>query len=636
MEYNHEKIKEYWNRYVAGFETLPDHLDGLDDRILESWRRSIGKVNPYSPPVQLSKDELKQLINENETLIKVALPYMIKFYQVAQTATQNVLLADNKGRQLMNVSADNKDLKQLMDKALVLNGIDYSEEACGTSSLALSLYEDSPILLQGYEHYNSLYHDLSCFSAPIHSLGHQQIGGICITGKLENYQPYIMSALIMMIQAIENELQLTQSNSILQNVVDNIAQGFILLDSSYNVVQYNEQAKRILGINTDLINHHINDFFIDDFSLLSNTNGNNPYILTKKNNVKVPLMLQFTTIRENKQEDMYLMLMHAFSDYKMETNQKVGYTAKYTFNDLIGESDEISRIKELGHTAAKTDSNILIIGESGTGKELLAQAIHNDSLCKNGPFVSLHCSSIPNELMEIELFGDEKNYQMGKIELAEGGTLFLDEIEYMSCECQSKLSQFLNNKQLHQREIKVRLIASTQSDLLYKVNTQLFRSDLYYKINVMSIVIPPLRQRRTDIMPLVEYYVTKYSKVLNKEITGIEKECKEVLVNYDWKGNIRELESTMEHLINISKTKILLFNDLPSDLITYYMTQKYTRNQTEKIHSTQIIEYGKIVCLLKEEHGHMKTVAQILDMPLSTLYRKCNKYNIDPKKYKSW
>lgn len=152
----------------------------------------------------------------------------------------------------------------------------------------------------------------------------------------------------------------------------------------------------------------------------------------------------------------------------------------------------------------------------------------------------------------------------------------------------------------------------------------------------MSIVIPPLRQRRTDIMPLVEYYVTKYSKVLNKEITGIEKECKEVLVNYDWKGNIRELESTMEHLINISKTKILLFNDLPSDLITYYMTQKYTRNQTETIHSTQIIEYGEIVRLLKEEHGHMKTVAKILGMPLSTLYRKCNNYNIDPKKYKSW
>ena len=199
-----------------------------------------------------------------------------------------------------------------------------------------------------------------------------------------------------------------------------------------------------------------------------------------------------------------------------------------------------------------------------------------------------------------------------------------------------KLSSFLNNKQLHQREIKVRLIASTQSDLLYKVNTQLFRSDLYYKINVMSIVIPPLRQRRSDIMSLVEYYVTKYSKVLNKEITGIEKECKEVLVNYDWKGNIRELESTMEHIINISKTKILLFNDLPSDLITYYMTQKYTRNQTETIHSAQIIEYGEIVRLLKEEHGHMKTVAQILGMPLSTLYRKCNKYNIDPKQYKSW
>lgn len=117
MEYNHEKIKEYWNRYIAGFEKLPDHLEGLDDRILNSWKRSVGRINPYSAPTKLSKDELQDLINKNETLIKVALPYMIKFYQVAQTATQNVLLADNKGRQLINVSAENQDLKKINDKS---------------------------------------------------------------------------------------------------------------------------------------------------------------------------------------------------------------------------------------------------------------------------------------------------------------------------------------------------------------------------------------------------------------------------------------------------------------------------------------------------------------------------------------
>ena len=636
MEYNHEKIKEYWNRYIAGFEKLPDHLEGLDDRILNSWKRSVGRINPYSAPTKLSKEELQDLINENETLIKVALPYMIKFYQVAQTATQNVLLADNKGRQLMNVSAENQDLKKLMSKALVENGIDYSEEACGTSSLAVCLHEDSPILLQGYEHYRTLYHDLSCFSAPIHSLGNQQVGSICITGKIENYQPFIMSALIIMIQAIENELRLTQANNILQNVVDNISQGFILLDSSYNIMQYNEQAAKILEINTDLSKHHLNDFFIDDFSLLPKSHQSMPYTLTKKNHLKIPLSLQFIPLQENKQKDMYLMMMTSFNDFKMETSMKVGYIAKYSFDDIIGESIAINKIKELGKMAAKTDSNVLIVGESGTGKELTAQAIHNDSLRKKGPFVTIHCSAIPNEMMEIELFGDEKNYQMGKIELAENGTLFLDEIEYMSLECQSKLFEFLNSKILHQRKRNVRIIASTQTDLLHRVNQQLFKGELYYKLNVMNIVIPPLRQRRDDIMPLVSYYLNKYSKILRKEITGIEKECSEVLVNYNWLGNIRELESTMEHLINISKTKILLFNDLPADIVTSYMTQKYTSGQTNQIKSPEVVEYGEIIRLLKQEHGHMKTVAKLLEMPLSTLYRKCNKYNIETKQYKAW
>lgn len=636
MEYNHEKIKEYWNRYIAGFEKLPDHLEGLDDRILNSWKRSVGRINPYSAPTKLSKEELQELINENETLIKVALPYMIKFYQVAQTATQNVLLADNKGRQLINVSAENQDLKELMAKALVENGIDYSEEACGTSSLAVCLHEDSPILLQGYQHYRTLYHDLSCFSAPIHSLGNQQVGSICITGKLENYQPFIMSALIIMIQAIENELRLTQANNILQNVVDNISQGFILLDSSYNIMQYNEQASKILEINTDLSKHNLNDFFIDDFSLLPKSHQSMPYTLTKKNHLKIPLSLQFIPLQENKQKDMYLMMMSSFNDFKEETSRKIGYMAKYSFDDIIGESIAINKIKELGKMAAKTDSNVLIVGESGTGKELTAQAIHNDSLRKKGPFVTIHCSAIPNEMMEIELFGDEKNYQMGKIELAENGTLFLDEIEYMSLECQSKLFEFLNSKILHQRKRDVRIIASTQTDLLHRVNQQLFKGELYYKLNVMNIVIPPLRQRRDDIMPLVSYYLNKYSKILRKEITGIEKECSEVLVNYNWLGNIRELESTMEHLINISKTKILLFNDLPADIVTSYMTQKYTSGQTNQIKSPEVVEYGEIIRLLKQEHGHMKTVAKLLEMPLSTLYRKCNKYNIEPKQYKAW
>lgn len=586
---------------------------------------------------------LERLSREKKDLIGVAVPYMIQFYEIAKNTTQNVLLTDENGKQLKNVSSNDTDLLDLMNSASVINGSDYSERACGTSSVSLSLYEDCPILLRGCEHYRIIYHDLACFSVPIHTLGDKQVGCICLTGPLDRYQPFIASACMMMVHAIENELRSLQTSSILDIIVQNFSQGFLLMSTRGQILRYNEKARQCLRFGNDPIGRSFQDLFLNDLheiTALSAQHGQDKFLYTlhRKNGLQIALSMMLIPIYENSQEDMYLLIFTSVEEANKETNVKLGYMAKYSFSDICGGSQELQRIKDLGQMAARSNSCVLILGESGTGKELLAQAIHNESERKDSPFITVRCGSVPKEWLETELFGDEAAYQIGKLELADGGTIFLDDIEQLSMECQIRLMDLINTQTIdHRKELDVRIIACTRKDLLHLADTDRFRTDLYYKLNVISIMIPPLRQRRKDIQPLIHHYVKRYRKLLKKDVAKIEKRCMEVLMNYDWPGNARELESVIERLVNISDGEYMRFSDLPGDILTSYMTQRYTDgDDVQSVISPEVIEYEKIVKLLKQAHGHMKTTAALLDLPLSTLYRKCAKYKIDPKHYHGW
>lgn len=644
QDYDQELIHKYWNRYVAGYEKIPEHLEGLDDQILLSWKRSKQTVNPYeSLPVLLNHEELEKLMYEKQDLIKIAVPYMIQFYEIAKDTAQNVLLTDERGKQLKNISSDDKSLMKLMEQAHVANGCDYGEETCGTSSVSMSLREDRPVLLRGYEHYRHIYHGLACFSMPIHTLGNKQVGCICVTGSLEKYRPFVASACVMMVHAIENELQLTQADSIMNIVVQNFTQGFLVLNAERRILQYNEKALRCLQLKEGAEGHLFDEFFINDFNEMIETGMKNQkerfqYVLIQKNQYPIPISLKLIPICENHQEDLYLMIFSSADEASKEASKILGYTAKYHFSDLHGESKEIQHVKDLGRIAAKSNSCVLIQGESGTGKELLAQAIHNESTRKDGPFITVRCGCVPKDWMEAEIFGDKDGRQLGKLELASGGTLFLDDIDQLSAECQIRLLNFLDTKATDSGKIMdVRLITCTQKDLLHLASAGVFRTDLYYKLNILNIAIPPLRQRRKDIWNLIRYYISGYRKLLEKDISNIEKRCMEVLVNYSWPGNVRELESTIECLINSAKGSVLCFDNLPENIVSAYLVQKYTGNsELQRISSPQDAEYAQIIKCLRQGHGHMKTAAALLDMPLSTLYRKCRKYSIDPQKYRTW
>lgn len=313
--------------------------------------------------------------------------------------------------------------------------------------------------------------------------------------------------------------------------------------------------------------------------------------------------------------------------------------AIYTFQDIISKSEIMDKTKELAKKAAHTTSNVLLIGESGTGKELFAHAIHKASERSYGNFVKVNCAAIPGELLESELFGYEKgaftgankNGKIGKFELADGGTIFLDEIGDMPLSMQVKLLRVIQEKEVERigadytKSIDIRIIAATNRNLEEMVEQGEFRQDLYYRLNVVKIKIPALRERRADIEILIYYLIGKISRKLSKNINGISKEAVEYMKDYTWEGNIRQLENVIERAINIVDYGEKIDVEHLCKKITGKTIVKNIKKLDEVIKKA---EKEAIVNALNACRGNKSKVAKLLQISRTTLYEKMNKHNI--------
>lgn len=327
------------------------------------------------------------------------------------------------------------------------------------------------------------------------------------------------------------------------------------------------------------------------------------------------------------------------SDHKNKKKKKK-ITSKYNFDDIITENQEFKNKIEFLKKVSLNDSNVLIVGETGTGKELIAHSIHENSKRKNKPFIIQNCAAIPSSIMESIFFGTSKGSFTGSVdkegllEAATGGTIYLDEINSMSYDLQSKLLRAIENKSITrigesvEREIDVRVLASTNEDLTEKVKSGKFRSDLYYRLNVINFNIPPLRERKDDIIVLLHYYIKHYNFLLNKKIKGVSKDAMDILYNYDWKGNVRELRNAIECASNFRDKGYLTKENLPQ-----YITndEKIKMKATINDSLTTMVEnYEKKLIedtFIKCRYNVLKT-ANELKIPRQTLYYKLKKYNI--------
>jgi len=319
---------------------------------------------------------------------------------------------------------------------------------------------------------------------------------------------------------------------------------------------------------------------------------------------------------------------------------------RYGLEGLVGKSPQMMKIYELIETVALTDVTVLISGESGTGKEVVANAIHLQSPRKGRPFVKVNCAALPETLLESELFGHEKGaftgalkQRKGRFEIADGGTLFLDEIGDISPGVQVKLLRVLQERQFERvggnetLSVNVRLICATQRDLKEEIRKGNFREDLYYRLNVVPITLPPLRERREDILLLAEHFIDKFSKKMGKEITGLSEEAKTLLLKYPFPGNIRELENMLERAIALIKGKIIQAEDLPEEVCgqpsSIQDVCKRILGSKPLASATKLFEKEYIQTVLEKTKGKKGQAADILGISRKTLWEKIKELEIE-------
>lgn len=350
-----------------------------------------------------------------------------------------------------------------------------------------------------------------------------------------------------------------------------------------------------------------------------------------------------------KMDEILITLKRAleFRDLKRENqNLKNQLKKKYKFENIIGDSEKMHQIFETIEKVADTDSTILILGESGTGKELIAKAIHYNSYRREGPFIPVNCAAIPSELLESELFGHEKGAftnairtRIGRFELANGGTVFLDEIGDMSPNLQSKLLRVLQERQFERIggvktvKIDIRIIAATHQDLKVEVEQGKFRQDLYYRLNVIPIRVPPLRERHSDIPLLVHHFLNHFNRSKKRKIQGINNEALNRLMEYHWPGNVRELENIIERIVILTNNDSITVQDLPEKI------QNLSRDEQAPLF--EIPEEGisldnalnefekRLILQALNKTGWIKNkAAQLLNLNRTTLIEKIKRQNL--------
>ncbi|MCX7788972.1 MAG: sigma 54-interacting transcriptional regulator, partial [Spirochaetes bacterium] len=438
-----------------------------------------------------------------------------------------------------------------------------------------------------------------------------------------------------------------------RTILDYSYEGIIAVDEKGTIALFNKSAKDIINLpETDLIGSHIDEVFPEI--------GLSKVLQTGKEELETIQKVNETTISANR-VPVFIgkELVGAVATFQkiskiQEMEEKIrkkmymkGFAAKYTFQDVIGKSPVMQRAIAMAMHYSGVDSNILLLGETGTGKELFAQSIHNHSSRRSGPFVAINCAAIPENLLESELFGyvegaftgAVKQGKAGLFEIAHNGTIFLDEISELSLPLQARLLRVLQEKEIVRLggdrviPINVRVIAASNRSLKELVKEGKFRKDLLYRIDVLSITIPPLRERKEDIPYLIEHYLKQHNRKFGKTIRAISDEAMQILLAYSWPGNIRELVNICERLSIITTGETVTCADVKAVLLdeeTACIESSSPSIRFSEIDS-KIFERNEkeiIMAALNQSQFNKKQAAKLLGIDYSTLWRKMKKYSI--------
>ena len=635
-------IRYAWEKYISdGIQT--DTV--LRPEVLSSWERSkaLG-VNPFQQKVEksVSQNELIASKEQNDKFLYSVMKDMDYLANVFEDSDTIVTISDKKG--LILHTHGNNFVKNEAQKINFLPGALWSEDVAGTNAIGTVIQTQKPTQILFSEHYSVGWHEWFCAGAPIFNPFTQELLGVLdLSGKWKNTNAHTLGLVIAKANHITKHIEQLlyneglQMNPFFRTMLDTIEDGIIIVDAKKTIIQMNKYASVYFNdiARTQSLKNYPEIAQLIDSVLLQKEMLVEEEITDPFTGNTYICLVRRVIMDEHSMDGIFIHLRKSRQIINSSTKllmQSKKHQQGYTFNDLIGDSPLFQQAIRKAQKAASVQSTLLLRGETGTGKELFAQAIHNASERKNGPFIAINCGAIPRELLESELFGYEKGAftgasqqgKKGKFELADGGTLFLDEIGDMPLEAQVHLLRVLQEKTVTRIggvkavPIDVRIIAATHRNLAEAVEKGTFREDLLFRLRVIQLDIPSLRERQSDISILVNHYINKLKEQFKIEYIEIDQAAMARLQAYHWPGNIRELRNVIEQALFNMEGNVILPADIPKEL---WQEETSSLDQNKE----------QILLAIQAANGNVSQAAKRLGISRATMYRKIKQFGIEMK-----
>jgi transcriptional regulator of acetoin/glycerol metabolism len=639
--------------------------------ILDSWVRCReAKVEPNVARLhrRLADAELQTMLERNRKLISIAEPFMKNLYRIVAGSGFVVALTDGRGY-IMEILGDQDMLVNPMTESFY-QGAGWSEEEAGTNAIGTVLVIKEPIQVTGSEHYCRMHHGITCSAAPIFDPQGNLLGTLDISGASTAAHLHTLGMVVAGVEAIMAQLVLQEKNNELNvinkrltNIFNTMSDGVIMIDQNGMITDLNPVVAKIidavpgnmevrsrvsveclLGDKQAVIRKMLKDKkgFVDIEIMIDTSNGLNHCLASG------------TPVTDEQGHVLgAVIVLQPMQQVQSLVNRFSGHYGTLHFSDIIGESKAILEAVRVASLAAASTTNVLLQGESGTGKEIFAQAIHNRSKRCAGPFIAVNCGALPRELIGSELFGyadgaftgAKRGGKPGKFELASGGTIFLDEIGDMPLEQQVVLLRVLQERKVtrigceQEIPVDVRVICATNKKLMEEIDKGTFRRDLYYRLNVISITVPPLRQRVEDIIRLFNYFLEKLDK--HGRRFEVDKDVVEQIICYDWPGNVRELQNVVERIVSLTEGNKIKLENLPQE-IRGWQTSSPKEETESPVSDIEVAtlkaawrqrlwesdERNEIMAMLSRYKGNVSLTARTMGISRNTLYRKIKYYSI--------
>ena len=667
------------------------------DVIKKSHQHNLEKgvaKHTFFPQKMLYGNELQTLFHRKSLLIKTSMPFMRNLRILVEDSGFVVILTDEQGC-ILQIDGDS-DIMQNARLFDMVPGAYMAEDSVGTNAMILAIKEDRPIQLTAQEHFINAYHRWTCSSAPIHAPDGSIVGTLNLMGQKQKVHSHTLALIVATINSIEKEFKNFQLNSDLSKttaylnaIINNLSFATLAVNIAGVISKVNRSSEAVFGLHSSKLSGQPIHLYIarwqeiwqivqtggkilDEEVTLENIPNSGRFVMSAMPIIAEIDQMPDQIMQETSHDEFILLPSSANNASTIQTSQLLlgavltirdmkrvynmvnkfgGMKAYYTFDDIIGQSKLMKQTIDFAKGVSDSPTTILITGESGTGKEVFAQAIHNASSRQNFGFVAVNCGAIPESLFESELFGYEegaftgarKGGKPGKFEMANGGTLFLDEVGEMPLDMQVKLLRVLQegvltrvggNKSI---SVDVRVIAATNKNLKTLVEENKFRIDLYYRLSVIPIKIPPLRERKEDIQALIEIFLKSKSMKLNKVPPILNEEITTILLRYEWPGNVRELENFIEKTVNLDGRIMLdveneqafrnkyLYNIVDSSEKKSEKSEGLISFQAKQLEE---IEKEAIIQTLQHCSGNKSHAAKILNISRNTLYLKTKQYGI--------